>query len=460
MKPIEQYEKNRKTYVEELIGLSKIPSVSFPGYDKESVKASANYVNEMFKRYGIPDTQIVAYKDAHPYVIARVGNDPAKPTYLLYAHHDVQPVGDEGKWISPPFVPTERDGRLFGRGTADDKAGVLIHLAAIDAYLKSGSTLPINVVILIDGEEEIGSEHLEGFMTDRRELFDGIDGMILTDTSNFDAGIPSLTTALRGIVVADVELRALKQSVHSGMWGGALPDPVLALSKLLAKLVDDTGRMLIPGIYEKVKKPSEDILKMTRELPMDEKTFRRLSGMLPGTQMLQPHQHFFESTWYQPTLAVNAIQASSREKAANIICDSAWAKVGIRIVPDMDPHETFTQLKTFLEKNVPWGCEISVKAEGLGAPWRTDTTHPAFKAATEALSEGYGTQAVMMGCGGSIPFVGPMSNALGGIPALLIGVEDPMTNAHSENESLNLSDFDKTIRSEIALFEKLSRVSH
>jgi cysteinylglycine-S-conjugate dipeptidase len=460
MKAIDYYENNKAHYLTELIELTKIPSISFAGFDPKNVEASANYVNDMFARHGIINTQVVKYKeDVHPYVIASVGNDPKKLTYLLYAHHDVQPVGDETKWETQPFEPIEKNGRLCGRGAADDKAGVMVHLGAIDAYLKTQTELPINLIILIDGEEEIGSENLGSFLKDRKDLFPNVDGMILTDTFNFDSGVPGLTTALRGIVVADIEVRALKQSVHSGAWGGPTPDPVMALSKLLAGLVDDEGRILIPGIYDNIQPPSEKAKQMLKSLPLTEETYRNQCGMLPGTKLLKPFDHFIETLWYQPALCINAIQASSRKMAGNIICGSAWAKVGIRIVPNMKPLDTFDLLRTHLEKNVPWGCEIIVKPDGLGEAWRTDPDHPAFEIAMGALKDGYGKDAILMGCGATIPFVGPMSDAFGGIPALLVGIEDPFTNAHSENESLLISDMEKSIKSEIYLLDRLGKLS-
>jgi acetylornithine deacetylase/succinyl-diaminopimelate desuccinylase-like protein len=427
--------------------------VSFEGFDKAFVVRSAEKTAELMKKHGLKNIQVMPFKGAHPYVYGEWLEAPGKPTLLLYAHHDVQPPGQIELWKSPPFEPTMRDGRLYARGAADDKAGVLCHLAAISAFLKSGD-LPLNVKLLVEGEEEIGSEHLEDFLKTNHELLKA-DVMVLTDTSNFDVGVPALTVALRGLVAVEVELRGLKQSVHSGMWGGPIPDPVLGLSKLLSKLVDDNGICQIPGIHKKVRALSSDQKEMLKSLPYDEKTFRHQAGMLEQTKIIGGNTDVYSKMWYLPTLSVNAIQASSRNAAANIINGSAWAKVGIRIVPDMDPKEVLELLTHFLKENAPWGLEVKVTPESTGGWWSTDAKGPAFEAAKRALKKGYGVEPVLMGAGGSIPFVQPFSDALNGAPALLIGVEDPFTNAHSENESLHVEDWYKACLSAIYLYAEL-----
>ncbi len=454
-KVLSQYEAHEQQFINDLKELVKIPSVGFAGFDHSPMQRSAEAVASVLKKRGFENVQLLHVDGAFPYVFGEILHAPGKPTVLLYAHHDVQPAGDEAMWASPPFEATVRNGRLYGRGTADDKAGVIVPTSAVASYLQAGEALPINLKIMIEGEEEIGSEHLMRFLDKYKDML-AADAIIITDTGNFETGLPSITTALRGLVAVDVEVRALKQSLHSGMWGGPVPDPVMGLARILASLTNPDGTIAIPGILDQVKPLTAKERESIASLPGDVETFRSQAGLLKGVEVLGGDRHPWETNWRQPSIAVNAIQASSRKDARNIICESAWCRVGVRLVPDLKPDKVRDLLVAALKKAVPWGLELKLSGEALGNWWYTDPSGPAYQAAFRALEAGYGTKAIAIGSGGSIPFVEPFSRALGGVPALLMGVEDPYTNAHSENESLDLGDFAKAVKSYIHLFQELA----
>jgi len=454
LKAIAYFEENKKHHLDDLADLVKIPSVSFPGFDPRFVREAAHATEDVLIKRGFQNVHLLEIEGAHPAVYGEIIIDKSKPTVLLYAHHDVQPAGDTALWHSDPFTAVERNGRLFGRGTADDKGGIVIHTAAVESWMKAG-TLPLNVKIFIEGEEEYGSEHLPLFLDKYKELLKS-DYMILTDTSNLDSGVPAITTQLRGLVAFDITVSSTKQALHSGMWGGPIPDPVMGLCKALATLTDDQGDIALKELINDVRVLSEKRGQQLRDLPINKKDFREQSGMLETTVLLDDNMSPFYRIWEKPALAINAIQASSQKEARNILCEKAYAKVGVRIVPNMSGEKTLSVLKDHLKKNVPWGLTVEFGNEVCGSWWETNTDHPAFEAATKALSRGYGCKAHLIGCGASIPFVEPMSTQLGGIPALLIGIEDPYSNAHGENESLNLSDWEKAVKSAIFLYEELS----
>ncbi len=452
---LDHYEKNRAEHLESLKNLTRIPSVSFSGYPPEEVQRSAQASAEWLRASGLDRVEIWELPGIHPCVYGEWLGAPGAPTVLLYAHHDVQPPLRQELWHSPAFEPTERDGRLYGRGSADDKAGIAVHAASIAAWLKGTGSLPVNVKVILEGEEEIGSPNLTAYLERYREQLH-CDFMVLTDCANYETGKPSLTTSLRGLVTLEVTLSALKSPLHSGMWGGPIPDPVAGLCKILAALTDERGRVAVPGLRDDAVPPTEEERADFRALKMTDEIFREQAGILEGVELFARNEGLLVKLWREPALSVNALRAGGSGAVGNVLMDSAWARIGLRLVPDMDPEKCTRLLAEHLRKACPWGLHIKVEPEQGAKPWKTRPDHPVFEVAKKSLTRGYGNQAVCIGCGGTIPFVDHFTQALGDIPALLVGIEDPYTNAHSENESLHLGDFDKAVLSQIHFFADLA----
>jgi len=455
---LQHFARNRSASLNDLKDLVRIPSISFPGFDHKPIRRCAEAVADHLKTAGLKDVRFLEAGTGNPSVFAQMIDMPGKPTILMYAHYDVQPVGREDLWTTSPFEPSERNGRLYGRGSADDKGGVAMYLATLGSYLQTSGDLPVNVKVLIEGEEEIGSSNLYTILENSRSLLSA-DAVLIADSENFDKGIPTLTVSLRGIVTVNVEIRSLESSVHSGTWGGPLPDPVIALSRMIASLVDDAGRPAIPGLSDAVRTLSPADKISLDSLPFNEAVYRRQAKLLDASKIIGGEGSVYEKMWYRPSITVNAIEASSRKQAANIINDMAWARIGIRIVPDMDPVRTLDLLISYLREHAPWGLQVSIQPESPSQWWKTDTKGPVFEAALDALEKGYGKKPVVAGAGGSIPFVQKITEALGGVPALLFGVGDPLSAAHSENESLLISDWEKGCISIINLLDGLRELN-
>jgi acetylornithine deacetylase/succinyl-diaminopimelate desuccinylase-like protein len=444
-------------FLKTLIELSKIPSVSADPFPAAEVRKSAEAVKRAMEDVGLTGTRLLEIDGAHPYAYGEWLGAPGKPTLLLYAHHDVQPPGRPSHWKSPPFEPTLRDGRLYGRGVVDDKAGVVTHLAAIKSWLAVDGKLPCNVKLIVEGEEEIGSDHLEACLQQNKDLLRA-DVIVLTDTANLEEGLPSLTYRLRGLVNVYVEVAALDHPLHSGMWGGPLADPVQAMAKILATLSDDKGAVAIPGVLEQVRAPSEFERKEIAKLPYDKKKFREDAGVLDGVHEVgEAGYSAYEKQWVRPSITVIALEASPIQGSSNQIIPSARARISMRLVPDMDPQKCAQLIVDHVKKVAPWGVQLKVEVESAGPAWMCSPEGPAFEAAQRALSKGFGRDVAFIGAGGSIPFVGPFAEAFGGAPALLVGLEDPICNAHSENESLHLGDWQKAMRGAVYLYDELSR---
>lgn len=445
--------------LETLKTLARIPSVSAKGYDRKEVRRCAEAVAEAARGLGLENVKVLdlpEMPEAHPAVYADWLHAPGKPTLLLYAHHDVQPPGREANWQSPPWEPTVRNGRLYGRGTVDDKAGIVVHLAAVEAWLSSHKALPLNVKMFIEGEEEIGSNSLDAYLKKYKTQLQA-DIIVLTDTANLDAGIPSITYMLRGLTSVDVEMRAAKTPLHSGMWGGPVPDPAQALCRVLGQLISEDGRVNVPGLYEMVRELSPREQERFKKLPFNESAFREQAGVQPGTAFWgEPGRTVYERMWARPSLSVNALEASSMATVSNQLVDLARARVGLRLPPGVDAEKAQKLLMDQLKRLCPAGVKMTLTPESVASGWATDPEGSAFSAAARALEKGFGRPTAYIGCGGTIPFVEPFAAALGGVPALLLGLEDPLCLAHAENESLVVEDFRKAIHAAVHLYAELA----
>ena len=446
--------------VDELVQLARIPGVSAAGFDPKEVERSADAVAALLGDVGLRGVEILRIPGAHPYVVGEwLDAGPDAPTALIYAHHDVQPPGRLDHWRTPAFEPTRcEDGRLYGRGVVDDKAGLMLHLAAVRAWLETTGGLPLNVKLVVEGEEEIGSEHLAEFLRAHRERLD-CDVLVLSDTANLATGLPSLTTSLRGLVAVDVTVRALDHPLHSGMWGGPVPDAATALAAHLGRLVDANGEPAVPGLAADA--PELDAAERARlaALPFDESGFRADAGMPAGARFAgESDRGVYERIWYRPSIALTALEGMPLASAANQLMAEARPRIGVRIAPGQEPARVSRVVTDFLRREPPWNVEIEINVPTAVPGWSTVPEGPAFDAARRALAAGFGREPVEIGCGGTIPFVGPFVEVLGGVPALLLGLEDPPCNAHGENESLDLDDFARAARSSAHLLAELRSI--
>lgn len=454
-------EKNHEHLVRDLGDLVAIQSISTDGEHAPQIQASAELTCEHMKKAGLENIAILKTGDSYPYAYGEWLDAPGKPTVFLYAHHDVQPVNDvgEAKWAqADPFKLTRRDGRLFARGAADDKGAITAQLGAIAAYRKTVGKLPVNVKVLVEGEEEIGSSNLLGFFKEHKKRLMS-DVIVVCDTENIEVGLPSITYALRGIVSAMVEVQTGTMPVHSGMAGGALADAAVALSAILGRLFWDHGKLPIPGYYDQVRPMTETERKAMAQLPQHPDKLRHDLGILPGVEFANEKDVcLYEQTWRLPAITVTALEASSFKHVSNQVLPRARAMVSCRIVPDQDPEVVFEKLKAFLTANPPWNAKVTVQPGGSVKWWMTSPTGPAFTAALDAMHQGFGKKPAMIGCGGTIGFVGPLADLFGGAPALLMGIEDPQSNAHAPNESLHEGDWKNLMRSLAILFTNLGNM--
>lgn len=451
--------KNHEDVVRGLAELVAIQSISTDGEHEPEINRTASLTCNLMREAGLQNVETLKVGNSYPYAYGEWLEAPGKPTVFLYAHHDVQPVNFLEQWKSDPWKLTRRDNRLYGRGSADDKGAISAFLGAIAAYRKTSNQLPCNVKMVVEGEEEIGSKNLMRFFEVHKKKI-ASDVIVVCDTENIEVGLPSITYSLRGIVAVLVEVTSATMPVHSGTAGGSLPDAAIALNKVLSRLYWDNGPLPVPGIYDKVRVLTEKERSAFKRLPWDESKFRKEVGVVPTARFaMEAGLTHFEQAWRRPAVTVIAQEASSIKGASNQVLPKASAIVSCRIVPDMDPVQTAAQMQAYLSADAPWGVEVKVSP--LGAPcnwWMTDPNGPAFEAALGALRAGFDRDPVAIGCGGSIGFVGPLAELFNQAPALLVGIEDPASNAHAPNESLHEADFKKLMNSLVRLFHNLGNL--
>jgi len=422
----------------DLEALTRIPSVSLPAFDQAHVEASAQAVADLLAAEGLA-VEIVR-EGGRPAVIGHLDGPAGAPTVMLYAHHDVQPPGAESDWDTSPFEPTERAGRVYARGIADDKAGVLAHVAALRAH--SGG-LPVGVTVFVEGEEEIGSDSLAAVLELHGEKLRA-DVIVLADSTNWAVGEPALTTTLRGMIRVVLTVRTLDHGIHSGMFGGAVPDSITALIRMIATLHDAQGNVAVAGLKSGV----------AADLDYPETRLRQESGLLDGVETIGTGS-ILTRLWAKPSITTIGIDAPSVATSSNTLVPQAAAKISMRIAPDEDPREGYRLLAEHLRANLPWGVKVDIRLDDEGSGFCADANGPVYDQARAAFADAWGVAPVDTGIGGSIPFVAAYGDRFPDAAILVTGVEDPDTRAHGANESLHLGEFERVCLAEAVLLERL-----
>jgi acetylornithine deacetylase/succinyl-diaminopimelate desuccinylase-like protein len=425
--------------LDDLATLVAIPSVSALPTHADHVLASAEWIAQQVRALGCDDVRIVA-EGGRPAVIARFPAPEDAPTVCLYAHHDVQPTGEVALWTCDPFRVREAGGRLFGRGVADDKAGVMLHLAALRAF---GGAPPVGVTLFVEGEEEVGSASLATIIERHREAL-AADAYVIADSGNWNVGEPAFTTTLRGLVDCVVEVSTLDHALHSGQYGGAVPDALTALCRLLATLHDAGGNVAIEGLGA-MPDPGLDY---------PEQRLRAETGVLDGVRLLGEGP-IAGRLWTKPTATVIGIDATSVADASNTLAPTARAKVSVRIAPDADPDAAMAALTRHLQAHAPWGARVRVTDGSQGSGTTVPADGPIAAAAAAAFVEAWGVEPVLMGQGGSIPMVADFQKAFPAAEIVVTAVCDPDSRMHGIDESLHLGDFAKACRAEALLLARL-----
>ena len=436
--------------VAHLKDLVSIPGIAWPSFNPEHLDRSAQAVAELLRSTGVDDVQILRCDKEDgtpggPAVVARRTASAGKPTILLYAHHDVQPPGDPALWDTEPFTAVEKDGRLYGRGAADDKAGIMAHVAAFSAVSEVlADSFGLGVTFFFEGEEEAGSPTFRSFLEAHRELLRA-DVIVVADSSNWKVGIPALTTSLRGLVDGTIEVQVLEHAVHSGMFGGPVLDAPTLLARLIATLHDAEGNVAVPGLVSR-----DDVA-----VDLTEAEYRADASVLHGVR-LAGSGTIASRLWTKPALSIIGFDAPAVDMASNTLLPRARAKFSLRLAPGQVPAEAMDAVRRHVEANAPFGAKVVFTPGESGSSFLTDTSSKAASLALWALGEAWGVPAVEMGIGGSIPFIADLTELYPDVQILVTGVEDPDSRAHSANESLHLDDFRNAIVAEALLLARLN----
>jgi acetylornithine deacetylase/succinyl-diaminopimelate desuccinylase-like protein len=444
---------NRDRYITELKEYLAIPSVSALPQHAADTKRCAQWTADEMGRVGLENVRLIE-TPGNPVVYGDWLHAPGAPTILFYGHYDVQPVDPVELWESPPFEATVRDGEIYARGAADDKGQVFMHFKAIEAHLKNGGTLPVNMKLVIEGEEEVGSVNLDNFIKANKSLL-GADVVVISDSAMFDRGVPSICYSLRGLVYFQIDLRGTKSDLHSGVFGGAVANPAMVLAQILAQMKDRGGRIKIPGFYDKVRPLSDSEREAWKKLPFSEKKYRKDLGApkLAGEKGFS----VLERVWARPTFEVNGLLAGfTGEGAKTVIPAVSMAKVSMRLVPDQHPDDIARLFEAYVRKVAPKTVELKVTRMHGGKPWITEYDNPFVQAAGRAIEQGFGRTPVFCREGGSIPVVSTFQEELS-VPAVLFGVGLPDENAHAPNERLDLGNFHNGVLASAILYDEIAK---
>lgn len=439
----------REQLIKELSALVEIPSVAWDDLDPQPVIDSAEAVAELFRSAGLEDVRVLSAArpdgaQGRPAIIARREAADGMPTVLMYAHHDVQPTGDMELWNTDPWKATEVNGRLYGRGTADDKAGIMVHVGALRAIDQVAAATGLGLTYFIEGEEEVGSPSFANFLQENRDAL-AAEVIIVADSSNWKVGQPALTTSLRGLTAGEFEVRVLEHAVHSGVFGGPVLDAPTIAARLVSTLHDENGDVAVEGLA----------VASTAEIDYDEADFRADANVVGGLRLAGTGS-IADRLWRKPAISLIGMDITNVSLSSNTIIPMVRGKVSVRLAPGQDPALAAKAMEEHFANQDIFGAEISYKTTEVGPSFATDTSSPAAQAKMWALEQAWTVKPVEMGLGGSIPFIGDLQAVFPDVEILVTGIEDPDTRAHSANESLHIEDFFKATLSEALLLTHLA----